>query len=126
MPDERMDRLPKWARDKITTLEMRNKELRASLAQLDNGGFDAPWYNVRVTDPRDERLTNQMPTLHRSVRFLAGPQGALQHRHFDLRLTETVGDLKYRPGNTLMVNGTRSLIVLPHSSNSIGIKLEDD
>lgn len=109
--DEREQKLPVWAKDKLATMRRAVAESRAELAALKNGGAHGPFWlegwggKDRWYLPRE------------AGRLMYGkPDG-----EWELQLT---GDLALRPKGFLNINARTSIIAMPSASNVLLVRNE--
>lgn len=108
--DERIDRLPKYARDYIARLEMRLREAKQTIREMQGEVPEARvWADFYGDHPRP------LETADRPVRF------------GDIRADDSGWgyiDVRYRGPGEIGVHGGRGLIIRPEVSNGFIVQLD--
>lgn len=123
--NDKIAKLPAWARQHIETLQFRASEAEAMLRQ-ETTGANCPPVNMWALVPGiDMRRQEYAPTRHRIARFVLDPAHP-QDSWIEVRLSDNV----VRRGNeltrraTLDVRGYDTIVVRLRSSNVVEVELE--
>lgn len=113
---DRLARLPEWAKTHISNLERNIIQLQIALTQATTGeGCPPDAAMLQVSYATGRSYDPWAPSRHRTVRFMLGERE--NHDFIEVRIERPRGD-----GKCLSIYGGSSLSILPSSSNVAYVK----